>query len=291
MKVDQTLLSVIVLNFNTRELLKNCLEATLLSKGFSRGELEVIVVDNASSDDSVEKAREKFPKVKLIVNKENVGFAAGNNVGIREARGKYILLLNSDTKVESNTLCSMIRIIEQDRKIGAATCKLILGNGRLDPACHRGFPTPWNAFTYFIFPLEKIFPKNKLFGGYHQGWKSYSTLHEVDAISGAFFMIPKKVIEKIGLLDESFFMYGEDLDWCYRIKEAGYKIMFNPAVTTIHYKKQSGRQQDRDRSLRKKTHYSFMDTMAQFYMKHYANKYPKPVTWLVKAGIKIKKFI
>lgn len=298
-----TLLSVIILSYNTKEFLKNCLNSVVSSDGFRKDELEIIVVDNASVDGSAEMVSKKFTRVNLIKNCKNIGFSAGNNAGIREAKGKYILLLNSDTKVQPNVLCSMIRIIEQDENIGAATCKLVLENGKLDPASHRGFPTPWNSFFYLMFPMEKLFPRSKLFAGYHQGWKDYSIPHEVDAISGAFFMIPRKVIERVGLLDESFFMYGEDIDWCYRIKQAGYKIIFNPKATTVHYKKQSGRgklQATSDNpsadgqaaeNIRKRTQERFINTMGQFYMKHYADKYPTPVTWLVKTGIFIRKYL
>lgn len=284
------LLSVIILSFNTKKLLRNCLKSVFSSDNFNERNLEVIVVDNASTDGSAELVAKGFTKAKLIQNSENLGFSAGNNKGIREAKGKYILLLNSDTRLRPDTLCSMIRVIERDKKAGAATCKLILGNGKIDPACHRGIPTPWNTFSYMV-GLEKLFPRSRLFGGYHQGWKNYSIFHEVDVISGAFFLIPRKVIEIVGLLDESFFMYGEDIDWCYRIKKAGYRVLFDPRTSAIHYKKQSGRKQDRDRELRKRIHRSFMDTMAQFYMKHYADKYPRPVTWLVRTGIKIKKYL
>ena len=284
-------LSVIILNFNTKDLLAGCLSSVLGSAGFEKGGLEIIVVDNASTDGSVEMLNNKFPHLKVIRNKINVGFSAGNNIGIAESEGKYILLLNSDTKVEPNTIRGMIDFMDEDKLIGAATCKLELGDGSLDFASHRGFPTPWNSFFYFILPLARIFPKSGLFGGYHQGWKDFSVPHEVDVISGAFFMVKRSVIRKVGLLDERFFMYGEDIDWCYRIKKEGYKIMYNPHFKTVHYKKQSGRSCKNDRTLRKKTHSMFAETMGQFYMKHYVEKYPKLLTWLVKLGIGMKKII
>ncbi|MBI5357118.1 glycosyltransferase family 2 protein [Candidatus Collierbacteria bacterium] len=283
-------LSVIILNYNTSGLLKTCLSAVLESNGFEGRDMEVIVVDNNSSDGSAEMVRKEFPEVKLIRNKKNLGFSAGNNVGIRKAKGGYVLLLNSDTLVEPDVLITVLKVMENDRSIGAATCLLQTSDGKIDPASHRGFPTPWNALSYFL-GLEKLFPKTRLFGGYHQGWKNLKVPHEVDCISAAFMMVPAEVINQIGLLDERFFMYGEDIDWCLRIKEAGFKIFFYPGVKTLHLKKQSGREQSRDGDLRRQTQKLFMDSMWQFYKKHYFGRYPLILNWLVKLGVEIRKAI
>jgi GT2 family glycosyltransferase len=189
----------------------------------------------------------------------------------------------------------MVKFADGLPKLGAATCRIELPSGKIDPACHRGFPTPWNALAY-IFGLEKLFPKLKIFGGYHQGWKNYSSPHEVDVISGAFFMIPRKVIDKVGLLDESFFMYGEDIDWCFRIKQAGFEIWYNREVKILHYKKQSGRdKKDEGRRtkdegiIKRQAEYHFAHTMEQFYRKHYVDKYPRLVNWVVLLAINIWK--
>lgn len=283
-------LSVIILNYNTAGLLKSCLAAVLASTGFEGKELEAIVVDNNSSDNSVEMVKNDFPDVKLIGNKKNLGFSAGNNVGIKKAGGKYLLLLNSDTLVEPDALMAILKVMENDQSIGAATCLLQTADGKIDPASHRGFPTPWNALSYFV-GLEKLFSKTRLFGGYHQGWKNFKASHEVDCISAAFMMVFDEVIDKVGLLDERFFMYGEDIDWCLRIKKAGFKILFYPGVKTLHLKRQSGREQSRDKDLRKKTQTMFMDSMWQFYEKHYFAKYSLFLNWLVKIVIKIRKFL
>lgn len=283
-------LSVIILNYNTADLLSSCLSAVLASKGFERGQLEVIAVDNNSSDNSVEMVMKDYPAVKLIRNERNLGFSAGNNTGIKVARGKFLLLLNSDTLVEPDVLIGVLKMMESDASIGAATCLLQTGDGKLDPASHRGFPTPWNSLSYFL-GLEKLFPGSRLFGGYHQGWKNLRVPHDVDCISAAFMMIRAQVIEKVGFLDEKFFMYGEDIDWCLRIKNAGYRILFYPGVKTLHLKRRSGREQTRDRDLRKRTQNMFLDSMWQFYEKHYLGKYPLLLNWLVKIGIKVGKLL
>ena len=266
-------LSVIILNYNTAGLLKTCLSAVLESNGFEGKELEIVVVDNNSSDNSVEMVRKEYPDIKLIRNKKNLGFSAGNNIGIKNSSGKFLTLLNSDTLVEPDSLISVLKAMENDRSIGAATCLLQMADGKIDPASHRGFPTPWNSLSYFL-GFEKLFPNSRFFGGYHQSWKNLKVPHEVDCISAAFMMVSGEVIDKVGLLDERFFMYGEDIDWCLRIKEAGFKIFFYPGVKTLHLKRQSGRENRADQSIRKNAKRQFIETMAQFYSKHYLSKYP-----------------
>jgi len=270
--------SVIILNFNTLALTKVCIERLLMSK-LGKFSMEVIVCDNASTDGSDQMIKNDFPSVIFIQNGGNVGFAAGNNPGIRKAKGRYVLLLNSDTEVGVETIRTMIEFMDEHPKSGASTCKLLLMDGSMDPACHRGFPTPWNAFAYYA-KLEKLFPKTTLFSGYHQLYKDLSVAHEVDSISGAFFMVRKEVIAQVGMLDEEYFMYAEDIDWAYRIKQAGWQIWFDPEVTTLHKKKQSGRSNaNRDRRI--KTQTMFITYNKLFYTKHYEKKYPWIVTFFV----------
>ncbi len=271
-------ISVVILNFNTLELTKRCLESLKRSK-LGSCTMEIIVCDNASTDGTMEMIKKEFPDVVRIQNNGNIGFAAGNNSGIKQAKGRYVLLLNSDTEVEPNVLKSMIAFMDVHPKTGAATCKLQLLDGTMDPACHRGLPTPWNAFTYYA-RLEKLFPKVKLLSGYHQLYKDLSTIHEVESISGAFFLVRREVIESVGVLDEDYFMYGEDIDWAYRIKVAGWQIWFNPNVTTLHKKKQSGRSHS-NRERRIKTQTLFITYNKLFYTKHYEKKYPWFITWIV----------
>lgn len=281
-------LSIIIVSYNTKELTLKCLRSLTSLKL----KTEIIVVDNGSIDGTVEELKNlKIEKQKnnliIIENKKNLGFSKANNVGIKTSSGKYILLLNSDTVVFPETLASMIQFMEINPKIGVATCRVELGDGALDPACHRGFPTPWASLTYFL-SLEKLFPKSKLFGQYHLGFAMSDTPHEIDSCSGAFYLVRREVIDQVGLLDEDYFMYGEDLDWSYRIKKAGWKIMYNPLVKITHFKKQSGRENE-DQELKKETQRHFYETMKLFYKKHYLNQYPKIVFVLIMLTIEVKK--
>jgi GT2 family glycosyltransferase len=280
--------SVIILNFNTRDLTRICIERLMQSQ-LGAYSMEIILCDNASSDGTVELIKEKFPDVVVIQNGKNAGFAAGNNPGIKCAKGRYVLLLNSDTEVSRDSVKEMITFMDSHIKAGASTCKLVLPNGRMDPACHRGFPTPWAACTYLV-KLEKLFPKSKLFGEYHQGYKGFSTTHEVDSISGAFFMVRKVVIESVGLLDEDYFMYAEDIDWAYRIKKAGWEIWFNPNVTVLHKKKQSGRAHS-EKARRVTTEIYFHTYNWLFYKKHYAKKYSKFMSFIINTLYSFRLFL
>jgi hypothetical protein len=280
-------LSVVILNYNTVNLTRECLKTVLASR-LGKYSMEVIVCDNGSTDGSREMITKEFPQAVLINNNKNLGFAAGNNPGIKRARGRYVLLLNTDTEVPKNTIATMLKFMDENPSVGASTCKLLLPDGTMDPACHRGFPTPWVAFTY-MSGLERLFPKTRAFGEYHQGYKDLSTIHEVDCIVGAFFLMRRKVIEKVGLLDEEFFMYGEDIDLAQRIRDAGWKIMYNPKVTILHKKKQSGRANIL-RKRRVTTEIYFHKYNWLFYKKHYARKYPMLLTWLVGVFYKTRLF-
>lgn len=286
-KID---LSIIVVNYNTRELLEKLLLSFKGSK-LRNYKAEVFVVDNNSSDGSVELIKEKFSFVKLIVSKSNLGYAKANNKGLKKAKGKHILLLNSDTLLEKETLFKMLQFMNQNPQWSASTCRVELANGRIDPACHRGFPTPWAAFTYF-FGLESFFPQSRIFGQYHQTWKNLNSLHGVDVISGAFFLLKSKVLKEVGLLDERFFIYAEDIDWCFRMREKGHRIGYNPETKIIHFKNSSGRKKNKyrkttqkDRKVKKEATRHFFETMKLFYDKHYQDKYPWVIRKLVLLGI------
>ena len=286
-------LSIVIVNYNTRELLRACLGSIALSHK-KNDRWEIIVVDNASSDGSPEevkslKSKVKSVKIHLITNKVNLGFAAANNRGIRASPGRYVLLLNSDAEVAPGTLGELIRYMDEHRDVGVLTCLVKLTDGSMDPACHRGFPTPWASLTYFI-GLEKLFPSFRLFGQYHEGYKPMSEIHDVDCISGAFFFVRREVIDQGGLLDEAFFMYGEDIDWCYRIKEAGWGIQFYPGLSVLHKKHQSGLAHA-DESLRADTRKHFYDAMRLFYNKHYRYRYGWLLSSLVLLGIKLRSLL
>lgn len=273
-------LSVVILNFNTVSLTRTCLK-TLLASSLGRYTMEVIVCDNGSNDGSREMIKKEFARVVFIDNKRNLGFAAGNNPGIKKAKGRYVLLLNTDTEVPKETLRTMLSYMDEHPEVGASTCKLILSDGSIDPACHRGFPTLWVAFTY-VMKLERLFPKTRLFGEYHQGYKDFSTVHDVDCISGAFFLVRHEVIKTVGLLDEDYFMYGEDIDWAYRIRGHGWRITYNPTATILHKKKQSGRAN----VLRKRritTEIYFHKYNWLFYKKHFAKRYGPVLSFIVDA--------
>lgn len=280
-------LSVIIASYNTKDLLKNCLNSL---PSF----IEVIVVDNVSKDGSVEMLEQQFPQVRLIKNTQNLGFAKANNQGIKLASGRYILLLNSDTVVPPGTLEEMIKFMEQDLRVGIATCRVELADGSLDPASHRGFPTPWAALTYFT-GLEKFFPKSRIFGQYHLTYLPLDEIHTIDSPSGAFFLMRRDMLDEIGLLDEHYFMYAEDIDLSWRAKKASWKVMFHPFVKIIHYKKKSGREKGSGRlsneakEIRKRTIGYFYDTMGLFYDKNLRTSYPLWLCPLIFLGINLRK--
>lgn len=272
-------ISIIIVNYNTKELLKQTIESVINTT--KHIEYEIIVSDNDSKDGSQTMIKEKFSKVRLIENNDNLGFPKGNNVAIREAKGRYILLLNSDTKVLENCIEDCAKYMDNHKDIGALGCKLVLADGTLDHACKRGFPTP-EASLFYMLKFNKLFPKNKKFTAYTMGYLSEDSINEVDSLTGAFMLVRREVIDKVGFLDERFFMYGEDIDWCYRIKSAGYKVVYYPKVTTIHYKGQSSKKK------KLKTIYEFHRAMILFYNKHYRKEYNFIVTLLVYIGISLK---
>lgn len=286
-KID---ISVVVLNYNTKEMLRQCLSSVYKSK-LGSYHFEVIVIDNASTDGSVSMVKNHFPQVKVVVNKRNIGFAAGNNKGIKKALGRYLLLLNPDTVVPPDTFKTMISFMDKHSKVGAATCEVKLPNGKLDDACHRGFPTPWNAFAYFS-GLAKIFPRTKFFTGYTLTYLPLNEVHEIDSGVGAFLLIRRRAGEEINWLDEDYFWYGEDLDFCYRLKQGGWKIMFVPKTKIIHYKgvssgmkKHTRKMTTADKETRLRAAKASTEVMRIFFKKHYQDKYPRLIYWLVMKGI------
>jgi GT2 family glycosyltransferase len=229
-------LSVIIVNYNVRHFLE---QALLSVRRALRGvEGEVWVVDNNSVDDSVRMVQEKFPEVRLIANKDNPGFAIANNQAIRQSTGEYVLLLNPDTLVEEDTFQKCLAFMDSHPDAGALGVKLIDGSGKFLPESKRGFPSPWVAFCK-TFGLSTIFPKSRLFNYYHFGHLDENETHEVDVLAGAFMFIRRAALDKAGLLDEAFFMYGEDIDLSYRIIQAGFKNYYFPETKIIHYKGES----------------------------------------------------
>lgn len=277
-------LSIVIVNYNSGDFLLNCLKSIKENK---QGlEFDIWVVDSNSSDESIEKTKKGFPEIHYIYNKENIGFTKANNQALKEIKNDYILILNPDTKILPGTLNYMVKFMKENIDVGAATCRVELANGRLDWGSHRGFPTPLASFFYYFLGNDKY---------YHLSNLDMTKLHEVNAITGAFFLTRKSVLDKVGLFDEDYFMYGEDLDLCFRIKKAGYKIMFVPKVKIIHYKGVSSGIKEHSQEITKatiesknKAFNSFYETMKIFYRKNLAQKYPFFINWLVYLGINIK---
>ncbi|WEG13303.1 glycosyltransferase family 2 protein [Pullulanibacillus sp. KACC 23026] len=272
-------LSIIIVNYNTRELTLEAIQS--IYKSMIDYQYEIILVDNHSSDDSVVQFRKHYPDITLIENNENLGFSKANNQGIKVSKGRYVLLLNSDTIVEKDTLQIMLDYMEQHPHVGASGCKVLLPDGSLDQACRRGFPTPSTSF-YYMTGLAKLFPKHEKFNRYHYGHLDIDIAHEVDCLVGAFMMVRQEVIEQIGLLDEDFFMYGEDIDWCYRIKEGGWHLSYYPETTITHYKGASSRKKPM------KIIYEFHRAMYLFHKKHYQKAYSFFINQFVYIGISLK---
>lgn len=229
-------LSIVIVSYNVRHFLEQTLHS--LSKASQNKNVEIWVVDNHSKDDSVAMVREKFPHVRLIVNQDNPGFSKANNQAIAQAQGKYILILNPDTVLQEDTIDVCYEYMERNPETGALGVKMIDGQGKFLPESKRALPTPWVSFCK-IFGLSWLFPRSRTFGQYHLGYLSDEEIHEIDILSGAFMWIRKDVLDKVGAFDERFFMYGEDVDLSYRIRLAGYKNIYLPTTSIIHYKGES----------------------------------------------------
>jgi len=233
---NQIILSVVIVNYNTKKLLKDCLKSVF--QKMKDINFEILVVDNASSDNSLDMVSKEFPEVKIITNRENVGFAKANNQAIRKAVGKYILLLNPDTIILDNALKEILKFMEEHPEVGVCGPLILNSDSTMQRQCKRGFPTFWNSFTYYS-GLWKLFPKSKWwkrnFGGYFLLDKLDNEICEVDQLSGAAMIFRKIILEKIGLMNEDYIMYWDDTDWCFRIKKAGWKIYYIPLAKIIHY--------------------------------------------------------
>lgn len=267
-------LSVIILSYNTKDITQRTLDSLLATLKKSRIRYEVIVIDNNSVDGS--QAVLKHYPVTSVFLKKNIGFGKGNNKGLQLAKGRYVLYLNSDVLHNNVSYDHLIAYMDKHTDIGAITVKVVLPSKDIDPASHRGFPTPWRSFTYYA-RLEKLFKHvpvlNRLFGGYHLVDKDLNVTHEVDAITGAYFFTRRELMDALNGFDEDFFMYGEDLDLAYRVKESGFKVLYYPKYTVTHLKYQSGIK-TKNKTIRKEIKKHFYQSMKIFYQKHYERKYP-----------------
>ena len=291
-------LSIIILSYNTRDITKQCLQTLINSLSLAKSfESEIIVADNASSDGTqamLTDFKKNFTSQNIILttifNEKNEGFTRGNNQAAKHAKGEHLLFLNSDVMIETVDWEELIKYFESDSSLAVLTVKVMLENGGIDPASHRGFPTIFRSFCYYggLEAITKPVPfLNELFGGYHLTHHNLSKSHEIDSPSGAFYLVKKNIFEKAQGFDEDFFMYGEDLDLSYRIKEMDYKIIYYPEFKVRHLKYKSGLG-TADKAIHLRTRRHFYDTMHIFYEKHYAPKNPKLINQLIYFLIELK---
>lgn len=296
-------ISVIILSYNTRETTLRCLkEFDVICAKSPKVRVELIVVDNASTDGSVESLRNYRPHhctIECIYNVENVGFSKGNNMGLEKAQSRYVLYMNSDVMVQSTThpieLEDLITYMDSHGDTGALTVQVNLPGGQIDPASHRGFPTPWRSLTYLL-KLEKLIQilrithkdVRRVMGGYHLLSEDMKSIHEIDSGTAAFLLCRKNTLDNLKGFDEQFFMYGEDLDMCYRMRMQGSKVLWYPKYTVTHLKYQSGLG-SQDGATQRKIRWHFYDAMERFYRKHYNAKYCPCVNMLILTVIKVAK--
>lgn len=272
-------ISVIIVNYNVEYFLEQCLNSVF--KALEKVSGEVFVVDNNSIDGSVEMVKEKFPHAILIANKDNRGFSKANNQAIEISKGEYVLLLNPDTVVEEDTLSKVVQFMDEHPEGGGLGVRMLDGKGKFLPESKRGLPTPAVAF-YKIFGLSSLFPKSKRFGQYHLGFLSEFKTHEVEILSGAFMLMRMDTLKKVGLLDEAFFMYGEDIDLSYRIILGGYKNYYFPETSIIHYKGESTKKSSVNYV------FVFYRAMVIFAEKHFSQKNAKLFSFLINFAIYLR---
>lgn len=281
-------LAVVIVNYNTAALLADCLES-LRGGGLDGLSASVWVVDNHSPDDSVARARAALPEVEIIANAANTGYATANNLALVAAgfglgranpRFRHALLLNPDTVVPPGTLAQLVAALDAEPEVGVVGPKLVLPNGALDLACRRSFPTPEVSFYRFT-GLSRLFPHSRRFGRYNLTYLDPDEPADVEAVVGACMLVRGAAISQVGLLDEQFWMYGEDLDWCLRLHQAGWRVVYRPQVLIHHVKRAASRGSSR-------AAYEFQRAMWLFYRKHYAATTPAPVGALVQLGLALR---
>lgn len=288
-------LTIIILNYNTRQLTLDCLAS--LAKVKNEISFEIILSDNGSTDGSVEAIAKGYPEVRIVENNANLGFAKGNNAARKFARGKDILFLNTDTIVYKGVLAKTVQYLKDHPEVGALTCKLVLADGSLDKDARRAFPTPWVSLTHLVLHLDKLFPKSKLFARYWYGYAPTDTIQEVDVIQGAYFLAPKKLLDEVGWFNEVYFLDGEDIDLCWKIRKKGFKIVYYPKVFILHLKGATkGKNKKTQRStatLKEKMKFrmSGINSMEIFYRKRMWQQYPLLLNYLVLLGIRFIKLI
>lgn len=277
-------LAIVIVNYNVVNLLRRCLQTVFESLGDLH--IQVCVIDNNSPDDSVAMVRREFPQVAVIANTKNVGYSAANNQGLRLLGAlepqppRYCLLLNPDTELTPTALRDAVAYLDAHPGVGVLGPKLLLPNGELDAACRRSFPTPEVSF-YRMLGLSYLFPRSPRFGRYNLTYLDVDQLAAVDSVVGAFMLVRTAALQRVGLLDEQFWMYGEDLDWAKRIKDNGWQVVYNPQIVVLHVKRASSRQSRRARL-------EFYRAMLVFYCKHYRRETPGWLHPLIIWGILLR---
>ncbi len=271
-KREEIALSIIVVTYNSHEYILSCLNSVLRdSEGIRK---EVFVVDNFSTDNTVALIKETFPEIILIENNRNTGFAVANNFAIKEAKGKYILLLNPDTIITAGTFSELLNFMEENPDIGVLSPKLVKSDGSLDYACRRNFPTPLDVY-FHLLGLDRIFPNSKLFAHYNLLYLDPSQSCDVECVAGAFMLVRGAAVSMVGLMDERFFMYVEDLDWAYRFRLSGWRVYYYAKREVIHYKKGSTSKES-DGMLPE-----FYRALYQGYEKYYGQKTIFVLNWMM----------
>lgn len=273
-------LSIIIVNYNTKDLTHQTIDSIM--KNTHGIDYEIIVADNSTDKNQLCNYDSQHVTVSRI---ENHGFGHGCNSGARLAKGNYLLFLNSDTLIHDNALLNCVEYMKSNKGAGILGARILLVDGTLDHGCKRGFPTPGAALYYYL-GLDRKFPDSRKYGAYRQTYLNESETNEVDSVSGAFLMIEKNLFEEVNGFDETFFMYGEDLDLCFRVKEKGYKVIYFADAVITHLKGQSGLHKSS-----KTVIFHFYDAMIIFYNKHYKDKYNMIVTLLIYSAVKIKYWV
>jgi GT2 family glycosyltransferase len=268
-------LSVIIVNYNGGDLVRQCLE--YLWPQLAPGH-EVFLVDNNSTDGSTDELEAMFGGLRVIRNGSNVGYARANNQALALARGVYLLLLNPDVRLDPGALTSAVTFLERNPGVSILGARVLRPNGRLDPPARRSFKTP-ETYLFKVTGLWRLFPHHRRFGRYYLSYLDENQVSDVDSVVGAFLMIRRSVVEQIGPLDERFFMYCEDEDWCWRAKQAGWRVVYQPEVVVHHIKGASSSQYPLQMALH------FHRSLWLFHRKNLASRYPAPINWMVYGGI------
>jgi len=271
------IVSIVTVNWKTPDLLVACIES-IKKNDIGYNNFEFLIVDNNSQDGSVELLAKAFPEIEVLANDKNLGFSIACNQVIPKAQGKYVLLLNPDTLVEENAITKLAQFLDAREKCGAVGPKVLNSDGTLQLACRRSFPSLESSF-YRVTYLSRLFPNNKTFSKYNLTHADPDKELEVDALSGSCMMVRKEIIDRIGLLDEDIFMFGEDIDWCWRVKEDGYSVIYFPQSVVYHIHGASSRLRPIGATI------NLHKGMEVFYRKHYAKQYWAPINLLVYAAI------